>query len=366
MPGSRRARWRRRPSQPSGRSLLAAAEAHVIAHHAGAGQVLEQIEDFLAFAEGIHQGGAPRAHVAEDEAGERGVVDQAGQFGGDDADVFGALGHLDAGQFLHRQRVGPVVGQRADVVEPVRVGHRAEIGHVLADLLVVAVQVAEDRLQADHRLAVEHDIHAEHAVRGRVLRPERDVQQLVVVQHRLRPGPRAMRGRCGWLDHGMAGRGLLRGGRVMEPRLFQHGVVRRGLVFVIVRRDVVLAHRMVGELVPHQDPAQVGMPGEDDAEKIKDLALLELGAAPNRRPQMEWCASVVAVAGAHAQHERADAAGGRIEMIDDFQEMPGIARCAAYPGPSDGRDSPAVHGGASVLSWKPGLARLARPANRRR
>jgi hypothetical protein len=47
---------------------------------------------------------------------------------------------------------------------------------------------------------------------------------------------------------------------------------------------------MVLELVPHQDAAQVGMAGEDDAEEVEDLALLEFARAPDRgeRGQMTW------------------------------------------------------------------------------
>ena len=52
----------------------ATAEAHVIAHHARAAERLEEIENFLAFAEGIHERRAPRAHVAKEKAEERGVI----------------------------------------------------------------------------------------------------------------------------------------------------------------------------------------------------------------------------------------------------------------------------------------------------
>ena len=108
---------------------------------------------------------------------ERSVVLQAREFRGDDADVFGALGNLEAGQFLDRERIRPVVRQRTKIIEPVGIRHRAEIGRALANFFVIAMQVAEDRLQLHDLLAIEHDVHAEHTVRGRVLRPHGNFEQ---------------------------------------------------------------------------------------------------------------------------------------------------------------------------------------------
>ena len=45
------------------------------------------------------------------------------------------------------------------------------------DLLVVAVQIAEYRLQPDHSLAIERHIHSENSVRRRVMRPHRHFKQ---------------------------------------------------------------------------------------------------------------------------------------------------------------------------------------------
>jgi hypothetical protein len=82
-----------------GRVDAAAAEAHVVAHHARAGEGLEEVENLFALAEGVHQRRAAGAHVLQQEADEAGVVLQAGELGGDDAEVLGALGDLDAGEF---------------------------------------------------------------------------------------------------------------------------------------------------------------------------------------------------------------------------------------------------------------------------
>jgi hypothetical protein len=106
----------------------AAAEALVVAHHPGAGERLEEVEDVFAFAERIHEGRAGAAAVLHEEAGETGVIQEARELGEDDADVFGALGDGLAGELLDGERVGPVVRHRREVVEPVGVGHRREIG----------------------------------------------------------------------------------------------------------------------------------------------------------------------------------------------------------------------------------------------
>ncbi len=96
------------------------------------------------------------------------------EFRHDDADVLGAFRHLDAHQFFDRQCIAEVVGHGIEVVQPVGVGHVLQEGVALADLLVVAVQVAHDRLQADDGLAVEHHHRAENAVGGGVLRTHVD------------------------------------------------------------------------------------------------------------------------------------------------------------------------------------------------
>ena len=70
----------------------------------------EEVEDLFALAEGVHQRRAAGAHVLQEEADEAGVVLQAGEFAGDDAEVFGALGDLDAGELFDGEGVGPVVG----------------------------------------------------------------------------------------------------------------------------------------------------------------------------------------------------------------------------------------------------------------
>ena len=141
---------------------------------------LEEIENFLAFAERVHERRAPRAHVAQQKTEQRGVILQPRQLGENDAQILGALGNFDAGEFLDAERVGPVVGHRAKIIEPIGVRHRAEVARVLADFLVVAMQITENRFELANDLAVERHIHPKHAVRGWMLRSHRDFEQFAV------------------------------------------------------------------------------------------------------------------------------------------------------------------------------------------
>jgi len=64
---------------------------------------------------------------------------------------------------------------------------------------------------------------------------------------------------------------------------FQYLIMRCWLPFVVMRFDVIFAHRMVLKIVPHQDAPQIGMAVEHDAVKVVDFALLKFAAAPNWR-----------------------------------------------------------------------------------
>ena len=63
---------------------------------------------------------------------------------------------------------------RRDIVEPVEIRDRLQIGLVLDQLLGAAMQQADMRIDALDDLAVEFQHQAQHAVRGRMLRAEID------------------------------------------------------------------------------------------------------------------------------------------------------------------------------------------------
>ena len=63
---------------------------------------------------------------------------------------------------------------RRDVIEPVEIRHRLQIGLVLDQLLGPAVEKPDMRIDALHNLAVELKHKTQHAVGRRVLGPEID------------------------------------------------------------------------------------------------------------------------------------------------------------------------------------------------
>ncbi len=104
---------------------------------------------------------------------------QAGQFADNDANVFGALRHGQTGQLFHTQDIGPVVGHRADVIQPVGVGDGGKVAVLLRDFFVVAMEVTENRRQFDHGFAVQNHIHAKDAVGGGMMRPHRHFEEVM-------------------------------------------------------------------------------------------------------------------------------------------------------------------------------------------
>ena len=57
-------------------------------------------------------------------------------FAADDPDGLAARRQFPAHQFLDRERVGDVIRQRREIIQPVRVGHELVVLHVLRDLLI--------------------------------------------------------------------------------------------------------------------------------------------------------------------------------------------------------------------------------------
>ena len=63
---------------------------------------------------------------------------------------------------------------RRDIVEPVEIRDRLQIGLVLDQFLGAAMQQTDMRIDAGDDFAVEFQHQAQHAVRGRMLRSEID------------------------------------------------------------------------------------------------------------------------------------------------------------------------------------------------
>ena len=91
-------------------------------------------------------------------------------------------GHVQVDQFFDRQRVGQVVADRVQVVQPVghHLGLLVGLGfHVLLDAGVQETDIGD---AVDHDLAVQFQQQAQHAVRGGMLRTH--VQQHRLAAHR--------------------------------------------------------------------------------------------------------------------------------------------------------------------------------------
>ena len=108
------------------------------------------------------------------------------------------MGTCDAEQLLDRQAERVLLIHRRDVVEPVEIRDRLQIGLVLDQLLGAAMQQPDMRIDALDDFAVELEHQAQHAVRGRMLRPEIDGE---IAELRFRPSVDQLRGRFCLLRH---------------------------------------------------------------------------------------------------------------------------------------------------------------------
>jgi len=228
------------------------------------------------------------------------VADDTGQLHHQHADNLGAVrGWLvtwaERQEALHCQSVAQVVGHTGDVVQAVGERHVLEEGVALPDLLVVAVEVAHDRLQAFHRLAVERDDHAEHAVCAGMVRAEVDDQAVgleaggnhlldvnaqadAVVIRLFIDGGEIVRAEALRIAHVLAeGIALF---SAMHPALGP-AAVEGLLILLVVDFFPVLTQRVAVEAFPEQDALEVGMALEGDAHQVVGFALLEVGARPD-------------------------------------------------------------------------------------
>ena len=92
------------------------------------------------------------------------MILQSRQLGKNDAQILRAFGHFDSCEFLDTERVSPVIGHGAKIIESISVRHRAQVARVLADFLVVSMQITKNRLELPNDLAIKGDIHPKHAM----------------------------------------------------------------------------------------------------------------------------------------------------------------------------------------------------------
>ena len=311
--------------------LMHPAGPHVIGVHARAGGALVEHHQLLALLE------APeRRRQGADVHRLRGDVEevrkQAPDLGIEHADELTALRHLEPEQLLDGEAEGMLLVHRRDVIEPVEIRDRLQVGLGLDQLLGAAVEKADMRVDALDDLAVELEHEAQDAVRGRVLRPEidREIAELVL-GHRLKfvilgrrkatrgPHleesalivPRSSALRCAPAEDDarvsrsprlptadcplpnprffIPGQHVVRAfpGRqkieVAEFLLQSYGLIDDALLLLVVadldeaRQGEVLAQGVTLEAVIGEDAAQVRVAGEQDPVEVVGLALEPVG-----------------------------------------------------------------------------------------
>jgi hypothetical protein len=156
-----------------------AADLHAVEGQAGAAVLLEEIEDRVAFAEGIEEG---RDSADVDGVGREPhqVRRQPLQLGKDHSDVGGAWRDRDAEELLHGDTEALIIGRRRNVIHPVGMREALREGHGLEELFGAAVEVADDRFGLHDLLAVELHLDSQHPVGCRVLGTEVDLHLLDV------------------------------------------------------------------------------------------------------------------------------------------------------------------------------------------
>ena len=270
--------------------------ADVVVVHPQAGDRLEEAQDLLALApaEEHHR---DRAEVHAVGGQEEQVAGDAVHLGHQHPDPGGPDRDLDPEELLDGQRERQLVEQRRGVVHAGDVGGALQVGQGLARLLHAGVQVADDRLGPQDGLTLELEHEPQHAVGRRVLGTHVDDHRLVVgsadvrsraaasasdrrstapISRRRSAPPRA----CGirpWLSLG----GLGDRGRRSRPRCRSCGRLRPSPAPLnctgMAPTRVVLAQGVAVPVLGHEDPGQVGMALEDDAEHVEHLALEGVG-----------------------------------------------------------------------------------------
>ena len=153
------------------------ADLEVARVHARAGDELEEVEHPVALAERVPEG-RDRSQLERGRAEPDEVRVDAVQLGEQRPHPDRLRRHLDAEQLLDRHHERELVRLERDVVHARRVRDRLPPGLLLHRLLEARVEVADDRLEADDGLAVQLEDEPEHAVHGRVVGAEVDLEDV--------------------------------------------------------------------------------------------------------------------------------------------------------------------------------------------
>ena len=161
------------------------ADARVGSGETRAGQKLEEIIEFLALGEGVEKD-RHRAEIERHRAQAEQMGRDARHFAADHADRLATRRQFPAHQFLDGERVGDVVRERREVIQPVRVGDELVVLHVLRDLFVAAMQIADIGRRLGDHLAIQLQDEPQNAMRRRMRRPHVEHHFFAEIVARLR------------------------------------------------------------------------------------------------------------------------------------------------------------------------------------
>ena len=150
-----------------------AADAEVGRVHARAGGALVEAHHFLALFE-TPQRRRERADVHRLRRDIEHMRQQPADLGIEHADELAAPRHCNLKELFRGETECVFLIHRRDIVEPVEIRDRLQIGFLLDQLLGTAMEQTDMRIDTLDHLAVEFQHQAQHAVRRRMLRPEID------------------------------------------------------------------------------------------------------------------------------------------------------------------------------------------------
>ena len=153
--------------------LMHAAKAEISSMHARArGALVEHHQLFALFKAPQRRGQRADVHRL------RGDVEQVRKNAADlaieHADQLAAARHRDAEQLFRSQAERMLLVHRRDIIEPVEIRDRLQIGLLLDQLFGAAVKQADMRIDPRDDFAVELQHQTQNTVRRRMLRPEVD------------------------------------------------------------------------------------------------------------------------------------------------------------------------------------------------
>ena len=136
----------------------------------GARQEFEQVIKLFALGERVKED-RHRAEIERHRAEPEEMRGNARCFAANRADRFSARRNFPAHQFFDRERVGHIIREWREIIEPIGIRHELIVLHVLGDLLVAAMEKTDIGRGFGDDLAIQLQHEPQNAVRGRMRRP---------------------------------------------------------------------------------------------------------------------------------------------------------------------------------------------------